>query len=289
MLAGYDKDWSIPVATNSVNYLSLPFGDYTFKVLAWNGRVWSEHPAIFSFYITRPFYKSPWFIIFVVSLLTTSFYLVRTYRLKQKLKLEKLRLNIARDLHDDIGSALGSINLLSENANRNLATNQRVDEVASVFQKIGYSAQSVLDSMDDIIWAINPEKDSLADLLIRMREFAIPLLEAKNIKFDLDMSAEKDIKPSMEIKRNIYLIFKEAITNIIRHSASTHVSITVRFDAKAYEIGIVDDGKGFDVDSLNARNGLKNMRKRAVVSGAELVIDSVPGEGTTIRLRGVFT
>ena len=245
-----------------------------------------ERPATFSFHITRPFYKSPLFALLIVTLLVTIIYGIRTYRLKQKLQLEKLRLNIARDLHDDIGSALGSINLLSENANRNLATNQRVDEVASVFQKIGYSAQTVLDSMDDIIWSINPEKDSLSDLLVRMREFAIPLLETKNIKFDLDMQAPEGMKPSMELKRNLYLIFKEAITNIVRHAESTYVSIYLRFHSKTYELKIHDNGKGFNTDKPGMRNGVKNMQKRAIMSGAELSIVSGEDIGTTISLNG---
>lgn len=288
MLAGYDRDWSLPVETNNVNYLSLPFGHYTFKVLAWNGYQWSDKPASYSFYITRPFYKSAWFIALIAGLIAITFYFVRVYRLRQKLKLEKLRLSIARDLHDDIGSALGSINLLSENANRHLVTNQRVEEVSSVFQKIGYSAQTVLDAMDDIIWAINPEKDSLEDLLVRMREFAIPLLEAKNIEFKLNMSVAEDIKPPMELKRNIYLVFKEAIFNIVRHSEATHVTIALLFNSKTFDIKITDNGKGFNVNAISTRNGLKNMRKRAILSGAELQIDSIQGSGTTIRLQGTF-
>jgi ligand-binding sensor domain-containing protein len=288
ILQGYDKDWSKPIESNSVNYLNLPFGNYTFKVLAWNGYRWSEQPAIFSFRIIRPFYKSPWFAVLIVGFLAVSFYFVRTYRLRQKLKLEKLRLTIARDLHDDIGSALGSINLLSENANRHLSAERPVEEVAGVFQKIGYSAQTVLDSMDDIIWAINPEKDSLDDLLLRMREFAIPLLEAKNIRFDFHMHAAENIKPSMEMKRNIYLVFKEAIFNVVKHSGCTAVKIRGEFGAKDFLVSVSDNGRGFNTGQISSRNGLKNMRKRASISGLILQIDSVPGSGTTIRLQGTL-
>lgn len=286
MLEGYEKDWSVPVANNNVNYASLPFGQYTFKVLASNGGRWSEHPATFSFQVIRPFYKSYWFMAIVACLLGLSFYFIRVYRLKQKLKLEKLRVNIARDLHDDIGSALGSINLLSENATRRLATNASVTEVAGVFQKIGYSAQNMLDSMDDIIWTINPEKDSIEDLLIRMREFAIPLLEAKNIAFDMDMQAAEVIRPSLEIKRNIYLVFKEAISNVVRHSDCTEASIKARFNAKSFYLQISDNGKGFDERTPNSRNGINNMRKRAHLSGAKLEIETGPGSGTTVRFFG---
>ncbi|HYF30357.1 MAG TPA: two-component regulator propeller domain-containing protein [Chitinophagaceae bacterium] len=286
MLEGYEKEWSLLVETNNVNYASLPFGHYTFKVLASNGQRWSEHPATFSFQIVRPFYKSFWFLALLVCLLALSFYFIRVYRLKQRLKLEKLRVNIARDLHDDIGSALGSINLLSENATRRLATNASATEVAGVFQKIGHSAQSMLDSMDDIIWTINPEKDSLEDLLIRMREFAIPLLEAKNIAFDINMHAAEGIRPSLEIKRNIYLVFKEAIFNIVRHSGSTNVCIKASFTARNFDLIITDNGKGFDESIPSSRNGVKNMRKRAGISGASLSIDTAPGAGTTIHFHG---
>lgn len=286
MLEGYDKEWSLPVENNNVNYASLPFGQYTFKVMASNGTRWSEHPASFSFQVVRPFYKSFWFMLLVAGAVALSFYFIRVYRLKQKLKLEKLRVNIARDLHDDIGSALGSINLLSENATRRLATTGSVNEVAGIFQKIGYSAQSMLDSMDDIIWTINPEKDSLEDLLIRMREFAIPLLEAKHIAFDIGMHAAEGVKPSMEIKRNIYLVFKEAIFNIVRHSGSTAVSIHAAFNARTFDLRITDNGKGFDENTPSSRNGIRNMRRRAQVSGAHLQIDTAPGAGTTIRFHG---
>ncbi|MGB8195351.1 MAG: triple tyrosine motif-containing protein [Chitinophagaceae bacterium] len=288
MLEGYDKEWSVPVQNNNVSYASLPFGHYTFKVVASNGDRWSEQPASFAFQVVRPFYKSAWFIALMAGLLGLSFYFVRIYQLKQKLKLEKLRVNIARDLHDDIGSALGSINLLSENARRGLGVTKSVEEVSGVFQKIGYSAQSVLDSMDDIIWTINPEKDSLEDLLIRMREFAIPLLEAKNISFDINMNATEGVKPSMEIKRNIYLVFKEAIFNVVRHSGSTHVAIHASFGSRSFDLSISDNGKGFIVNTSGSRNGLKNMKKRADLSGGSLAIESVPGSGTTIKFHGII-
>src|SRR5215203_3207440 len=106
-----------------------------------------------------------------------------------------------------------------------------------------------------------------------MREFAIPLLEAKNISMDINMHAAESVKPSMEIKRNIYLVFKEAIFNIVRHSGSTHVSIKAMFTQRAFDLTIADNGKGFNINTLSGRNGLKNMKKRADVSGAMLSID----------------
>ena len=121
MLEGYDDKWSEPVTTNAVNYASLAPGNYTFKVLAANARgVWSTTPASFQFRIVLPFYRSPWFIFTCLAIAATLIYLVRVDRLQNQYRVEKVRMRIARDLHDDIGSALGSINLMSETAHRRL-------------------------------------------------------------------------------------------------------------------------------------------------------------------------
>ena len=119
-----------------------------------------------------------------------------------------------------------------------------------------------------------------------MREFAIPLLEAKNISFDINMHASDGVKPPLEIRRNIYLVFKEAISNIVRHSDSTQVTIKAAFHSRTFDLVITDNGKGFDENSPSRRNGVRNMRKRADLSGAQLQIDTAPGAGTTIRFHG---
>ncbi len=286
MLTGYDKQWSEPVTTNTVNYASLAPGRYTFKVLAANARgIWSEEPATFNFQIILPFYRRPWFIFSSLAFIGLLVYLVHVYRLKQQFKVEKLRMRIARDLHDDIGSALGSINLMSETANRRLAKAPLNSEVAEVFQRIGYSAQSTLESMDDIIWSINPDKDKLGDLVVRMREFAIPLLEAKEIEFDFKVNAADYRKLTMDFRKNIFLIFKEAIFNTVKHAQCTSVSITTEIRNNIFCLQVEDNGIGFDPDKPTNRNGIKNMEKRSRMLGGILSIGKPPQGGTKMEFK----
>jgi signal transduction histidine kinase/ligand-binding sensor domain-containing protein len=281
MLEGYEKQWSEPVTTNAVNYASLPPGDYTFQVIAENARgLWSKEPALFKFRIILPFYRSAWFIAGCVILLAALFYVIRVDRLKHQYEVEKIRLRIARDLHDDVGSALGSINLMSETANRRLSKAVTNTEVASVFNKIGQSAQTTLESMDDIIWSINPDKDKFGDLLVRMREFAIPLLEAKDISFIFKVNASDYRKLPMNMRKNVFLLFKEAIFNVIKHADCTEVDILTEVKNNFFHLRVVDNGKGFDPELPSERNGLRNMRKRSELLNGALVIKSHSPGGT---------
>jgi signal transduction histidine kinase len=199
--------------------------------------------------------------------------------------VEKVRLRIARDLHDDIGSALGSINLMTETANRRLAKSSAPTEVAEVFNKIGHSAQSTLESMDDIVWSINPDKDRVGDLLVRMREFAIPMLEARDIQFEFKVNAIDYKKLSMNLRKNIFLIFKEAIFNTLKHARCTEVLIVTEIQNNIFFLQVSDNGQGFDPRNPSTRNGLRNMQKRSDSLDGELKIRSLPAPGTTISFR----
>ena len=131
-----------------MNYASLPPGNYVFKVLAANAEgQWSSEPATFSFVIIRPFYKSPVLAFLLITAGIFIIYVIRIQRLKQRYKIERIRLNIARDLHDDIGSTLGSINLLSKTATRKINNQTNTEEITPIFQKIGESAENTLEAM----------------------------------------------------------------------------------------------------------------------------------------------
>ena len=201
-------------------------------------------------------------------------YLVRIQRLKQRYKIEKLRLNIARDLHDDIGSTLGSINILSKTAARKIDKNiSGTEGISPIFQKIGESAEHTLEAMDDIVWSINPDKDRFNDLMIRMREFAIPLLEAGNISFSFEINGNYDQPLPMDVRRNVFLVYKEAIYNILKHSGASHVKISIQAGHQ-FIMYIEDNGKGFVVDSGSRRNGLNNMLARAEAVGGKVKVES---------------
>lgn len=281
ILEGYSNTWSNPVVTNSISYASLPPGSYVFKVMAANANgVWSIQPATFRFEIVRPFYRSLWFYFICITAGLFLFYFIRLQRLRQSFKIEKLRLSIAKDLHDDIGSTLGSINLLSQTASRRMVNNE-TGEVIPIFQKISRSAENTLEAMDDIVWSINPEKDKLQDVIIRMREFAIPLLEAKNIQFHFQVEKGENISIPMNLRRNLFLIFKESIHNIIKHSCATKATIQLKVESQQVHLGIVDNGKGFCIAGSTTRNGLNNLQSRSKAVGGHLEILS-GNTGTSI-------
>ncbi|MGZ5190476.1 MAG: ligand-binding sensor domain-containing protein, partial [Flavisolibacter sp.] len=228
MLEGHDKGWSEPVKTTSVNYVSLKPGNYVFKVIAENAKgQWSASPASFAFEIVLPFYKQPWFIFIGITLGIFLLYLARIQQLKQRFKIEKLRLSIARDLHDDVGATLGSINILSKTATRKMKQDAASGEIIPIFEKIGTSAENTLEAMDDIVWSINPDKDKLYDLIIRMREYAIPLFETNNMSFHFKVDGDEERVIPMNIRRNVFLIYKEAIHNILKHSTASEVDISL--------------------------------------------------------------
>jgi len=284
MLDGYDHDWSQPVMINTVHYASLPPGKYIFKVLAENVKgQWSEKPATFEFEIVIPFYRKPAFILLFITVVIFAIYFLRMHRLRDRFKIERLRLHIARDLHDDIGSNLGSINILTKTATRKIQKDPSQQEINSIFQKIGQSAENTLDAMDDIVWSINPDKDKVQDLIIRMREFAIPLLEAKNIKCEFIIDGDKKYAVPMNIRRNIFLIYKESVYNILKHSNATAASISLYISSSRLSLNIRDNGCGFNKDRQTGRSGLKNMHSRAELIDGALEITS-SANGTVVSL-----
>ena len=202
------------------------------------------------------------------------------YRIGQILLLQRIRNKIATDLHDDIGSTLNSISVFSE------VTKKDSNKRDHALQMIGESARKIVDSMSDIVWSINPENDSFDKIIFRMRSLSYHLLKAKKIEcsFNADESLA-GIKLPMEIRRNFYLIFKEALNNLIKYSQAAQASILISREHGSITCIIRDDGVGFDNTQEYAGNGLGNMRKRAEEIGAVLSIESMIGKGTSIELN----
>ncbi|MGZ5220822.1 MAG: triple tyrosine motif-containing protein, partial [Chitinophagaceae bacterium] len=281
MLEGQDKNWSNITDRNFISYNLQP-GNYTFKVLAINNDgTRSLRPATLSFSIASPFWKTWWFVFFCVASVFAIAYAIYRYRLNQVLKLEKLRSRISSDLHDDIGSTLSSISILSEVAIQENDKRQSIEMV----KEIKESSISLMEKMDDIIWSVNPKNDSLENLMIRIKRFASHLFEAKDIDYSITIDDSiRDISLSMEYRQHIYLILKEAINNIVKYAECTEASIQIKKGTGVLKISITDNGKGFSPALLHPGNGLLNMKERAGLINAELKIISVPGEGTKISL-----
>jgi signal transduction histidine kinase len=281
-LQGFEEAWSISTQSNSVNFASLPPGSYTFEVLGTtdNNR-WSAIPASFSFIIKKPFYKTPLFFILVIGGLIAGFYFFHTYRLQQKLKLEHLRSRISADLHDDIGSTLSAISIISEGAlqEKNISASQ------SMMKQVIANTQMLMDKMDDIIWCVNPQNDSFQNLMFRVQKFASALFEAKGIDYTISINKSiNNMALPMNQRQHIYLILKEAINNLVKYSGATHAEISINYEAGYLYMNVTDNGIGFDTAQQQTGNGVRNMQRRAAMLHGTLQIDSNYGT-TTVLLR----
>jgi PAS domain S-box-containing protein len=208
---------------------------------------------------------------------------LRRAREERLAELERVRKRIATDLHDDIGSSLTRISLLSEVAQR-----QGGDEQSSLARPLSVIAglsRELVDSMSDIVWAINPRKDSLSDLTQRMRRFASDLFTARGITFRFNVTeGEGNLTIGANFRREIYLIFKEAVNNSVRHSQCSTAEIEFRVAAEGLYLHLRDNGRGFDVLDKAAGHGLASMRERTEGLGGTLEIVSREGEGTTLTI-----
>jgi signal transduction histidine kinase len=191
-----------------------------------------------------------------------------------------VRNKIAADLHDDIGSTLNSISVYSEVAKKDPSRREYA------LSMIGESSRKIIDSMSDIVWTINPQNDSFDKIIFRMRSLTYNLLKAKKIEctFKSDEELSK-INLSMEIRKNFYLIFKEALNNLVKYSEASRASVLVTCENRNISFVIRDNGVGFDSNITNYGNGINNMKRRAAAINAELNIESAPGSGTSIQLN----
>jgi signal transduction histidine kinase len=211
---------------------------------------------------------------------------VNRYRVIQKarrmIEIEKLRNNIARDLHDDIGSVLSSININSKMALTNVGE-ERI--VKGQLEKIKEHSGRMMEGMSDIVWAINPINDSLEKMIIRMKEFAVEILEPQNINFTINIKGSiTEAHLDVSRRKELYMIFKEAINNAAKYSECKNITITLEATKQFIQLNISDDGGGFDQRHTKPGNGLRNMEQRAIAIGGKMNIVSVQGEGTRISL-----
>lgn len=288
-LEGASNEWIQLGNTNVISFYELPPGKYRLMVRSMNayGQT-TETPAVLKLEVKAPFYLTWWFRLLTLSLtggVAYSFYRVRNQKRKE---LEGVRARISRDLHDDIGSTLSSINILTRSAKKRLHENDHTS-LGDSLEKISDRTGRLLDNMNDIIWSVKPENDSLESIISRMREYASTILEAKKISFAFDFPEHPGNETlSLDIKNNIFMIYKEAINNCAKYSECTHVNIRFAFQQGKFELVIADNGKGFREEALPETgsiggNGLLNMKKRASESGGQLEIKSSPGHGTTVK------
>ena len=284
-LEGSKQDWSPLREQRSVNFASLASGRYRFLVRAVSADgVMSIAPASFSFRILPPIWQRWWFMATVATLLGLVFYILYRYRVARLLELERVRTRIAADLHDDIGSSLAQISVLSEVLRKQLGVQEATAlKNLALINRVSHEA---LDSMSDIVWAINPLQDHLSDLVRRMRRVASEVLPARDIQFVFNApTTGLDLRLGADIRREVFLMFKETLNNMVRHSACTHADIYLKIEGAWLVVMVQDDGKGFDSSQKSEGNGLVSLSRRARSLGGETVVTSENGDGTIVKIR----
>lgn len=284
-LEGAGRDWSAPTEQRSITFANLAPGSYRFLVRAISneGGI-SPQPAAVQFTILPPIWRTWWFLLLAMTVLAAAAYLIYRYRVAQLLKVERVRTRIAADLHDDIGSSLSQIAVLSEVVRKQI--DGRAAEFARPLAQIARVSREAVDSMSDIVWAINPQKDHLYDLTRRMRRFVSEVFPARGIEFRFRAPAkDDDVWLGADLRRQLFLIFKEGVNNVVRHSKCAQAEIDLRREGEYLVLDIKDDGCGFDLASLHDGNGLPSLKRRASTMGGELKIKSQPGTGTAIVLK----
>ena len=275
-----DRDWSAPTTLRSVNYARLAPGSYQFLVRATNQEgVVSPEPATFAFRVLAPVWQRWWFVALALTGLGW-----HRARLRRVVAMERIRRQLATDLHDDVGSGLVQVAILSEVAKRGASPGgeKLMDEVAHL-------ARTMRGSMADIIWAVDPRHDNLTDLVARMKQVAYNLIEANGLRVDwhlLDAAELARINLAPDVRRHLLLIFTESLTNIARHARATVVRVDVLSRGRNLQLTVNDNGCGFDpgAPADGHGHGLYSLRERAAEIGARLSIDSRPGEGTAVTL-----
>ena len=267
-------------AQRDIQFNALKPGSYTIELTAMqDDREISNSHLIYDFTISKPWFNTWWFYTAIMLLTVSASIALYQYRLYQHVKMERMRRKISNDLHDDIGSTLSSINVYSQLAKGNYGNEAYINTIQS-------NTVSIINNLDDLVWNINPKNDVLWQLTSRMQLFAETLLLEKGIEciFKTKLS-EKEFVVSPSARAHLYLLFKEIINNILKHSGSTKCSIYIIQKNKALRLTVKDNGKGFNIKTTSQhRNGLRIMAERVKELKGSLTINSADSEGTEIKV-----
>jgi signal transduction histidine kinase/ligand-binding sensor domain-containing protein len=284
-LESADADWSPPAKIRTVTYAHLAPGNYRFAVRAvTEAGVVSSEPAEINFRILQPIWRRAWFLLIAIAAATLAIYAVYRYRVARLIELERIRMRIATDLHDDIGANLSLIAMVSDIESGTVRPTDT--RIAGRFALIANTSRATMDSMSDIVWAVNPNKDQVGDLTQRMRRVAEDIFTTSNIEYELRVpGTEHDRAITADKRREVFMIFKEAVNNIARHSRCTRANIEFTINGANLEMKLSDDGQGFDLAENSDGNGLASMKRRAASMSGTIEIVSQKGAGTTIILK----
>jgi ligand-binding sensor domain-containing protein/signal transduction histidine kinase len=280
-LEGTGAGWTPPVAGRSVTYAELAPGSYRFLVRALDedGHV-SQRPASISFTILPPLWQRQWFLAALALTALAAVYVTHHLRVVRLLEMERLRTRIASDLHDDVGSTLTQISILSEIVRTRLEQPGAV--ITDALARIGTLSRESVDSMSDIVWAIDPARDTPAHLLQRMRRFAYEHVGSAGVQVHFDSSGDASPRLTSDVRRDTFLMFKEILNNVVRHAGATAVHVEVVVAPRQLRVVVTDDGCGFDAAGITDGHGLRSLGRRAAGLDGLMEVASSPGRGTRV-------
>jgi len=302
-LDGLNPEWVEAGIQRTAFYGFVPPGAYRFHVSACNGDgIWSESSATLALRVLPHFWQTWWFVGALAlgtivagaggaRLIEKRKHARRLKRLEQERALEQERTRIAQDLHDTMGARLCRISFLSEHARRCATAPELQQELASMSD----DSREVLESLDVIVWAVNPQNDTLEHLVTYVAQYAREYFRRTGIECELEVPASLPSRPlSSQSRHHLFMAVREALTNILKHSAATRAKISMACRNGTFEIIVSDNGAGLDPASAEARadgaaagfaNGLSNMRRRLKTIGGRFALESSPGHGTTVRFE----
>ena len=281
-LEGFDADWVTVGTRRFASYTNLDPGEYLFRVKAANADgIWNTEGTSMKLIIHPPFWERWWFQMLVIGGIAALLFSLHRYRMARLLEIERMRVQIASDLHDDVGATLTKISLYSDV----LRSGREPEQQAGLLERIGQMSRELVVTMSDIVWSIDARNDHMQDLVDRMQDFAMSVLTAKNIDyfFDVQLKLPQHSLP-IEIRQNTYLIFKEAINNAARHSGASRVDIRISLDAGKLLVQVVDNGRGLNGHARRSGHGLENMKMRARRIKGEIVFQNGSGLGVVLTV-----
>jgi signal transduction histidine kinase/streptogramin lyase len=282
MLEGLEKEWHVS-NSNIASYNNLAPGKYKLLVKAANSRgEWTPVPVTLSFSIKPPFYKTWWFILLVITVIASAVSYLVQLRIKRIKDKYQLRNKIAGDLHDEIGSTITSINILSNVSQQ--AMDKDPQQAREMLSQIALQSKQIQQNMSDIVWSIRPDNEKLENLLVRMKEYVAQTLEPLQITTRFSMTGQlTDLVLPLHYRKEVLLIFKEAINNIAKHAGATEVHISILQTKRVLTMNITDNGR-WNYNGSSTGTGTKSMQQRALLMGGSLTIEK--GEnGSTVMLN----
>ena len=286
MLEGVDKNWIHLSGKNYASYTDIAHGNYTFRLKGSNSSgKYSNKEIALSIIIAPPFWKTWWFRLAALIILVLLLYSLHKYRLNKLLEVERTRNRIARDLHDEVSASITGIVYFADAIKEEL--NKSSSSVTGrLLNMISESAAQIQESISDIIWSINPDNDDWSVVLPKFRRFASDICESKNIIYEINIP-ENFVGRSlrMEHRHDLWLVFKEIVTNSVKHSKCTDLEIKLYNDSEFLYLDIEDNGSGFDPSIPSPNNGIKNIKTRINSLKGNCELASEIGKGTKWSIK----